>query len=111
MMKESDYEEPKGEEPTASQVKWEPKIVNEFLDASQFKGGDRINHYLVQALRQLDSNEMIELAKALLSRSQPASEDGESQEELVCEIIDMLGGFSIDRHKILERFTIQRKPK
>ena len=63
---ESIKQEPKEEPtPTGSQVKWEPKIINEFLDASQFKGNDRINHFLLQAIRQLDTDEIRSLIDGL----------------------------------------------
>lgn len=64
--------------PTSSQTKWEPKIVNEFLDASQFSGNDRINHFLVQALKQLTTDEMKSLYEALGSRIEPSEERKEN---------------------------------
>ena len=69
--------------PTGSQVKWEPKIINEFLDASQFKGNDRINHFLLQAIRQLDTDEIKGLIDGLsgyVPKEEPKT--GESQDAL-----------------------------
>ncbi len=41
------------------------------LDANEFNGNDRINHFLVQALRQLTESEMRILGQELMNRTRP----------------------------------------
>ena len=80
--------------PTGSQVKWEPKIINEFLDASQFKGNDRINHFLLQAIRQLDTDEIKGLIDGLsgyVPKEEPKT--GESQEEFALSFVRFFVNF------------------
>ena len=107
--------------PTGSQVKWEPKIINEFLDASQFKGNDRINHFLLQAIRQLDTDEIKGLIDGLsgyVPKEEPKT--GDSQEQLWKEALQKINVKTDFRTStdgrirglgcaLLDKYTITRK--
>lgn len=49
-------------------------LVGNSLDASYFKGGERINHFLANALMQLNEREMRILGENLLARCEPAKQ-------------------------------------